>query len=237
MKNNIKFLILAVVALTFSSCSKDDDLAEPNLQGSWGLTWVKDFAVDIPNAGILGQLCNPGTTVDLNFAGVAKAQFNGNRSKTNENMYIRLGDRSNNSTPATTLASASYYIDCNDIAVSSIEHREIYVTGQPGYITKSVENGRCMLKSERARTRPKYTVFIKLIGSNTRVNSQTGNNETDDNNRMAGVTYDCERGELEAVSRVAGASGPSLIKADTFQNLKINSKVLSEKSTFLKTGN
>lgn len=231
MKNTLKFLILAIVGLTLSSCSKDDDLAEPNLQGSWGLTWVNNFAVDIPNAGILGQLCNPGTTVDLNFAGDAKAQFNGNRSKTNNNMYIRMGNRADNSTPNTTLASSSYYIDCNDIAVSSIEHRDIYITGQPGYITKVMENGRCVLKSERSRTRPKYTVFIKLIGSNTRVNSNTGNNETDDNNRMAGITYDCDDGHLEAVSRVGGATGPELINSKTFQGLEKNSGILSNKSS------
>lgn len=233
MKNTIKLLILSIVGLTLTSCTSED-LAEPNLQGSWGLTWVKDFAVDIPNAGILGQLCNPGTTVDLNFAGVAKAQFNGNRSKINDNMYIRMGNRADNSTPSTTLASSSYYIDCNDIAVSSIEHRDIYITGQPGYITKSIENGRCVLKSERSRTRPKYTVFIKLIGSNTRVNPNTNVNETDDNNRMAGITYDCDDGRLEAVSRIGGLTGPVLINPKTFQGLKQNTNILSDKSSLFK---
>lgn len=226
---NIKFLILAIVGLTFTSCTKDD-LAELDLQGSWSLTWVKDFTTDIPNAGLLGQLCEPGATVDLNFAGVAHAKFSGSRYKEIDNMYIRMGDRANNSTPATTLASTSFYIDCNDITVSSIEHRDIYITGQPGYITKVMENGRCVLKSTRARTRPKYTVFIKLTGSQTRYNSNTGANETDDNNRLAGITYDCDDRRLEAISRVAGAGSASpLINSNTIQNLKKNSNILNNR--------
>ncbi len=233
MKNTIKFLTLALMGLSLTACSADD-LADPQLQGSWALTWVKDFTADIPNAAVLGALCEPGATVDLGIAGVGEMRFSGNRSASENNGYIRMGNRNDNSTPAATLASKSFYVDCSDITVSSIEHRDIYITGQPGYITKVVENGRCLLKSERARTRPKYTVFMKLTGSQSRVvNGQT---VYDDNNRLGGITYDCDDRRLEAVSRVAGAGNAApLVTPTTLQNLKKNSNVLNEKSGLFKT--
>lgn len=224
MKNLIQFLVLAIATLTITACTPPDEAPE-NLQGSWSLTWIKDFTVDIPNAGILGNLCTPGSTVELNFAGVAKARFSGNRSATNENMYIRMGDRANNSAPPATLANNSFYIDCNDITVSSIEHRDVYVTGQPGYITKQIIDGKCVLKSERARTRPKYSVFIKLTGSQSAVNSQ-GQTIYDDTNRLAGITYDCDDGRLESTYRTANTNKaermevPSINMPDTLKKLK-----------------
>lgn len=233
MKNNFKFLTFAIVGLALTSCTKTD-LAPDNLQGSWSLTWVKDFSVDIPNAEILGNLCNPGATVDLNFAGVGEARFSGNRTAFNPNAYIRLGDRANNSTPNTTLASKSFYVDCNDIIVSSIEHREIYITGQPGYITKKAgPNGSCQLQSDpsRTRTRPYYTVFINLAGSASRAG--TNGTEYDDTNRLAGITYNCDNGRLISVNRVSNPDKKSIIEVpfinspNTFKELDKNKSILN----------
>lgn len=236
MKNIIKLLAVSFVGVSLMSCEKTN-LADPALQGSWDMTFVKDFVLDIPNAASFKNLCTPGNTVELNFAGVGQSRFSGNRSALNENMYIRLGDRANNSTPNTTLASSSFYIDCNDITVSSIEHRDIYITGQPGYISKQMIDGKCVLKSDRERTRPKYTVFVRLTGSRSRINSE-GNSEFDDSNRLAGATYDCDDGRLTNVSRVANKNKgdakevPLVNSKETLQILKNNRSILSNTEIF-----
>lgn len=214
MKNTKKLLALLAIAGLLTSCEKED-LADPALQGTWQVTWVNDFVLDVKNADAFKQLCNPGNRAELAFNGSASTRFVGNKQG-KATMYFGIGDPNNNSTPATTLLDTSYDIACSDIAVSSIEHRDIYVTGQTGYISKQIYEGKCMLYSERARTRPNYTVFIKLLvgSSETRTNNQ-GQTYTDENNRMAGITVDCDANKITASYRTASSPTTSGMSATT----------------------
>jgi hypothetical protein len=231
MKN---ILILALVGLSLTACTTD--LAPDNLQGSWQLTGVKDFTVDIANAGnVLKRLCQPNQSVDLGVAGFGLMNFEGNRSGYNGNTYIRMGDRANNSTPNTDLSSVSYYIDCNDIIVSSIEHRDIYITGQPGHISKVIENGICKLKSDSTpMSRPKYTVFLKLGGSG-QIKNSSGAFVDDEQNRYGQITYDCDDDRLTVVSRTAKPNGKaSASGVSAASSLVEQVKFLKENRTLFK---
>lgn len=221
---NLKIFFLLASASALLSC-EPEDLRDETIQGTWYISWVNDFAADPVNPSLLGSLCQPGNRVELNVVGNAETKFQGNRYAYEPNTYLRMGDRSANS---NTLVHKTHYLDCNDISVSSIEHRDIYITGQPGYISKQVENGKCFLQSDRARTRPKYTVFINLLGEQTR--TQTGSNgqsytQSDRDNRLGQITYDCDDGRVEVVSK-------SALKKGTYDELKKNSHILNNKDLF-----
>lgn len=196
MKSNLLLLLVCISTLFFSSC-REESLVGEDIKGSWYIDWVNYFNADPVNPQLLGSLCNPGNKVELNVVGDAETRFNGNRSGYNNHTTIRIGDQAAND---NTLLHQTHYIGCEDIGVTSIEHKLIYITGQDGYIRKTVENGKCMLESYRERSRPYYTVFLKLSGSKTKtVNGET---VSDNENRYGQITYNCDDNKLITVNRM-----------------------------------
>jgi hypothetical protein len=230
---NIKFLPLAVLAatlVTFTAC-EPTDLADDDIQGTWYVSWTKDFQVDILNTDTLKSLCNPGTEAEISIAGLAETKFQGNRTGSEFNTYLKLYDYSRtDQTNSNTLVHTNHYLSTNDIAVSSIDHRDFYFNGDQGHIRKkTTTDGRLILESYRARLKPKFTVFVDLIGEQTRTQTTNGVTTTvsDRNNRLAGVTVDCERNggpAIEQVYRTAQTGGKDkhgipVVKSPTIADL------------------